>query len=206
MFSPDQHLMARSSFARWIAFAGVVVVAVETISCHADQLGFPRTPVSVDSPDGRWTAFARNHPNIDPPSQTIWLQPAGGSPNTLRALAPDAEWISAIVWSSDSTRVGFLTMDAVLDVYDPTTRKRVFGGLVRWPNMNYPPRYMVQDLAFSADGRSVSFVPCERTYTPVPGTGSRLEHHIICGNGRESAVLTDLIERQARVRPDGRLF
>jgi hypothetical protein len=146
----------------------VTLVAAMTTACAAAQMGCPRTPMSTVSPDGLWVAFARNHPNPDPPSQTIWLGPARGSAVRLRALGGDVEWISAIVWSADSWRVGFLTMDAVLDVYDASTRARVFGGLVRWPNSDYPPRQMLRDLSFSADGQSVSFVPCERVYRPAP--------------------------------------
>jgi len=61
----------------------------------------------VPSPDGRVVAFVRNHPNVDPPDQSLWLKDSNGRATELTRLAPDADWCNLIVWSSDSTRVTF---------------------------------------------------------------------------------------------------
>ena len=78
-FTGDQEV--RRTRIRWYArtvFAKVIPTTVlaltaSTVSCSALQLGFPRTPVSATSPDGNYVAFVCNHPDIDPPSQSIWL-------------------------------------------------------------------------------------------------------------------------------------
>lgn len=57
-----------------LSFLGV------TAGClSAEQWGLPREPLSVTAPDRGKTAFVRNHPNIDPPDQSIGLRDAEGS-------------------------------------------------------------------------------------------------------------------------------
>jgi dipeptidyl aminopeptidase/acylaminoacyl peptidase len=157
--------------------------------------------MSTASPDGRWIAFARNHPTIDGPDQSIWLCAVDGQPVQLRRLGADTEEISAIIWSADSRRVAFLTNDAILGVYEPATLTLVASGYVRYPNANYPPKFMVRDLAFTDDGHAVSYVPCERTYLPVSGS-ERWTEQISCSPGREALAIADLAARQARLHPD----
>jgi hypothetical protein len=52
----------------------VLVFAVATFACDAAQLGWPPVPLRVPSADGRFVAFVRNHPDLDPPNQSLWLQ------------------------------------------------------------------------------------------------------------------------------------
>jgi WD40 repeat protein len=181
------------------AFAFVAVLAA--VGCSREMLGLPRTPMSATSPDGKWVAFARNHPTIDGPDQSIWLRPAGGSGVQLRKLGGDAEWISAIAWSADSRRVAFLTMDAVIDIYDTATRKQIASGHIRQPNGSYPPKYAVRDVSLSADGATITYVPCERNPYVLNSRPERLS----CSGDQETLAVDGLADRQARLYP-GRAF
>ncbi len=142
----------------------VLVVAAATLACEAAQLGWPRIPVSVPSPDGRFVAFVRNHPNVDPPDQSLWLQASNGAAAELTRLAPDADWCNLIVWSSDSRRVAFLVSDAIVYVYDSQSNARVFAGFVGRRSWDTPPRHTLRGLALSNDGASVTFHECEHTW------------------------------------------
>jgi len=146
----------------------VLVFAVATFACDAAQLGWPRIPVSVPSPDGRFVAFVRNHPNVDPPDQSLWLQTSNGAATELARLAPDADWCDLIAWSSDSQRVAFLVSDAIVYVYDSQSSARVFAGFVGRRSWDQPPRYAVRDLALSDDGTSVTFRECEHSWQRDP--------------------------------------
>ena len=185
------------TMTRALAVAGM---AVALAGCSHRQWGLPRVAMSATSPDGRWVAFARNHVSIDPPEQTIWLGPTAGRAVELRKLGPDTEEISAIVWSADSRRVGFLTNDAILGVYEADTRARIASGYLRYPNVNYPPKYMVKELVFSADGASVSYVPCERTYDRLSPQDRWIEH-TTCASARDTREVADLARQQAELHP-----
>lgn len=180
----------------------LLALAVVTASgCSRELWGVPRVPLSAISPDGRWVALVRNHPTIDGPEQSIWLGPADGTARQLRRLAPDAEWTTAIVWSADSRRVGFVTMDAVIDVYDSSGPTRVASGYVRRPNTGYPPVLALRDPSFSADGRELTFVPCERNYGVTNDRPDRLR----CEERRDVLRIDELADWQARFHP-GRAF
>ncbi len=146
----------------------VSAFAAAALACEAAQFGLPPVPRRVPSPDGRVVAFVRNHPDVDPPNQSLWLQPANGAPLKLAQLAPDAEWCNFIVWSADSRRVAFLVSDAILHVYDGRSRAKVFSGFVGRRSWDQPPRYSLRDLALSADGASVTFRECEHTWQRNP--------------------------------------
>jgi len=79
----------------------VSVFAAAAIACEAAQLGWPAVPLRVPSPDGRVIAFVRNHPNVDPPDQSLWLQASNGAATELRRLAPDADWCNLVVSRSE---------------------------------------------------------------------------------------------------------
>src|SRR5262245_38041060 len=68
----------------------------------------PRTHTTSRSPDGRYVAFVHQGLNPDPPDDHLYLGPVGQPARYLRALAPDADWSRAIVWSPDSRKVGFV--------------------------------------------------------------------------------------------------
>jgi hypothetical protein len=144
----------------------VSVLASAALACEAAQLGWPAVPLRVPSPDGRVIAFVRNHPNVDPPDQSLWLQASNSQATELTRLAPDADWCNFIVWSADSRRVAFLVSDAVVYVYDGRSHAQVFSGFVGRRSWDTPPRYILQDLALSSEGSSVTFRECERTWKP----------------------------------------
>lgn len=137
------------------ALLGLVVLAGCTLE------GRPRVDLETPSPDGTITAFVKNHYTIDGPDQSIWLRFGDGSKKKLQRLAADQDWCSLIVWSGDSSRVGFLIQDAHLFAYDSGT-----GDLVadEWlvEQDGYPPTYRVRNLALSEEGRRVSFRRCRR--------------------------------------------
>ena len=143
-------------------------LAAAAMACDAAQFGWPPVPLRVPSPDGRSVAFVRNHPNVDPPNQSLWLQPAGGTPAKLAQLAPDADWCNYVVWSADSRRVAFLISDAIVSVYDGHSQEKVFSGFVGRRSWDVPPRYVLRDLSLSADGTRVTFRECDRTFRPAP--------------------------------------
>jgi hypothetical protein len=144
----------------------VSVFAAAALACEAAQLGWPPVPLQARSPDGRIVAFVRNHPEFDPPNQSLWIQATGDTPSKLAQLAPDQDWCDRIVWSSDSRRVAFLVSDAIVYVYDGQSHEQVFSGFIGRRSWDTPPRYIPQDLALSSDGSSVRFRECERTWKP----------------------------------------
>ena len=125
------------------------------------MLGLPRVPLSVMSPDGAAEAFVRNHPNIDPPSQSVWLR-VGSTTRLLQNLGPDSDWCNTIVWSGDSSTVGYLVQDARLLTADRASGRIVSEKwLTDWRG-EYPPYRVVLDLTLSADGREARFRDCAR--------------------------------------------
>ena len=150
---------------RPVLLAGLAAAA---LACEAAQLGWPPVPLRVPSPDGRAVAFVRNHPDVDPPDQSLWLKASDGAATELTRLAPDADWCNLIVWSADSRRVAFLVSDAILYVYDGRSQAKVFSGFVGRRSWDQPPRYTLRHLALSSDGTSVTFRECEHTWRPNP--------------------------------------
>jgi hypothetical protein len=133
-----------------------------TAACvAADQWGLPREPLSVGSPDRRMTAFVHNHPNIDPPDQSIGLRDAEGSEREILRLGPDSDWCDTAVWSADSSTVGFLVQDARLVVVDARSA-RVTTQVWLVPQDGYPTSRVATELRLSGSGRSVTFRPCQR--------------------------------------------
>jgi hypothetical protein len=135
--------------------------------CSRQQWGFPRVPVRAASPDGRFLAFVRNHPEIDPPNQTLWLQPAGGPAVPLAQVPPDAFTCNLIVWSLDSRRVAFVIQDAIIQVFEAETSSRVFSGFVGKRSWDVPASSVLKDVSLSPDGRRVTFRQCERSWRPA---------------------------------------
>lgn len=116
--------------------------------------------------------------------------------------------ISEIMWSADSGRVGFLTNEAILGVYDTSTGSPVASGYLRYPNVNYPPKFVARAVAFSADGSFVTFQPCERTFGSEWDAEHRREQlveHTECQDRRDTRAIADLAQQQARFHP-GRAF
>jgi hypothetical protein len=173
------------------------VFAAAALVCDAAQLGWPPVPLRVPSPDGRVSAFVRNHPNVDQPDQSLWLQASNGAAAEVTKLAPDEEWCSRIVWSSDSRRVAFLVSDAVVQVFDGQSHALVFSGFVGRRSWDTPPRYILQDLVLSADGASVTFRECERTWRPGPpqrqnARGTRVDRVVSGCSESRTVTLADV--------------
>ena len=163
--------------------AAIILGMVITPACSRQQLGFPRVPVQAESPDGRFSAFVRNHPNIDPSDQTLWLQSSSGRAVKVGQVPPDAWWCDRIVWSADSRRVAFVIADAIVQVHDAHTSARTFSGFVGRRSWDTPPRYVLRDVSLSADGGEITFLECERTYRKVDAArqnprGTRVESSI----------------------------
>ncbi len=181
-------------------FLAVLVVFV--VSCSQSQLGLPRVAAQATSPDGQYVAFVRNHPNPDPPDQTLWLGPAKGTPKQLVKLSPDSMWSDEVVWSADSRRVAFVIADAIVQVYQADDAKRVFSGFVGRPSSDYPPRYILEQVRLSGDGRAISFVECERVFRPVDAArqndrGTRREPVITgCAASPATVTFSDLFQTQ----------
>ena len=162
----------------------VSIVAILTaVACSRQQWGFPRMAVRAASPDGRFLAFVRNHPTVDPPDQSLWLQATEGQATRVALVPPDALWCDRIAWSADSRRVAFVIADAIVQVYDAPTRTRAFSGFVGRRSWDTPPSYVLRDVSLSTDGRAITFRECERTWRPVEAArqnprGSRVESSI----------------------------
>ena len=173
---------------RTIATALLGCWSVLATGCDKELLGLPRVPVSVASPDGVAVAFVRNHPNIDPPSQSVWLQ-MGGDTTQLRRLGPDSDWCNTIVWSADSSTVAYLVQDARLLTVDRNSRRVVSEKwLTEWKG-EYPPYRIAEDLTLSADGREAVFRDCKRpgVYGKRPTEGFKFQ-------------LPDCIQRRVEIR------
>ena len=131
-------------------------------ACSRSQLGLPRMPLSLVSPDGRFVAFVRNHPDIDPPSQSIWVGPVNGGATMVKRLGADMDWCNTIVWSADSSTVSFLVQDAKLVTADARQVRMISEQwLTDWKG-EYPPARMAQQLSLSARGHTVNFRDCRR--------------------------------------------
>ncbi len=171
-------------------------------SCSQAQLGLPRVAAQATSPDGQYLAFVRNHPNPDPPSQSLWLKPTYGAPKLLVELPPDQLWSDEVVWSADSQRVAFVIADAIVYVYEAGDAKRVFSGFVGRPSWDYPPRYILEQVRLSGDGRAIAFIECERVFRPVDAArqndrGTRREPVVTgCSASPTSVAFADLVQNQ----------
>ena len=184
----------------------VSIFAAAALACEAAQLGWPPVPLRVPSPDGRVVAFVRNHPDVDPPNQSLWLQSSNGAATELSRLAPDADWCNLIVWSADSRRVAFLVSDAILHAYDGQSHAKVFSGFVGRRSWDQPPRYTLRDLALSADGTSVTFRECQHTWRPNPpdrqnARGTRV-HRVDGGCSDTRTVALDDVPASNLLAPD----
>ena len=147
----------------------IVLILASVSACSREQLGLPPRAVSVMSPDGRFIAFVRNHPTLDPPSQSIWLEAIGRSATELKTLGSDSDWCHTIVWSSDSSTVSYLVQDARLITADAHAQRIVSEKwLTDWKG-EYPPYRFVTGLSLSNHGREAVFQSCPRR----PGGGFR---------------------------------
>ena len=93
----------RTPLSVWL----VCVAVVLSSGCRLARELLPRTHTTAVAPDGQTRAFVRQHLNPDPPDDHLYIARPGEGPQEVMALAPDQDWCRAIVWSSDSRKVGF---------------------------------------------------------------------------------------------------
>lgn len=176
---------------------GVLAIAVAGCTT-AEQWGFPRVPVSARSPDGRHLAFVRNHPNIDPSDQSLWLQPAGRAATKLMSVPPDAWYCETILWAADSRRVAFVVSEAIVHVFEAETLNLVFSGFPGTRTWDTPPRRVLREPALTTDGSGMVFTECERAWVKAPPerqnrTGRKLEALLRgCGEAQVTVRFADV--------------
>lgn len=138
------------------------LVAILAAGCSKADLGLPRVALEAESPDGRYVALVRNHPAIDPPSQSLRIGRRGESPRLVRRLAEDMDWCDTIAWSADSSTAAFVVRGARLLVVEAATGETVFDDwVVEWRG-EYPPAIVVRGLALDATGSRATFRGCSR--------------------------------------------
>ncbi len=145
-------------------FKAVLIAIVSGLSLYyscLDHLGYSRVVLVARSPDRSATASVRSHPCIDPPCQSLWLGAGFDPPTRLVTLGQDQAWCKTIVWSPDSSRVGFLVQDAQIRVFDVASGREVARrDLVE--RDAYPTTKVATNLEFSDDGADLNFVVCSR--------------------------------------------
>lgn len=143
-------------------FPACILLTLTMTGCKPATLGLPRVHASSTSPDGRFIAVVRNHPTLDPPDQSLWLEPAGGPARMVQRLSADQDWCDTIVWAPDSSLVGFLIQDARLVVVRPESGRITFDALLLDSSSACPPPQKATELAFLPDLSSIAFRPCPR--------------------------------------------
>jgi hypothetical protein len=116
----------------------------------------------LPSPDGQRIAEVHSHLSIDPPAQSLWLRLSRESePRILRRLERDLDWCNEIIWSPDSSRVGFLIRGVRLEVYDAAKGDMLEAMLLIEPD-GYPGNREARLVRFLKDGSGVQFRECVR--------------------------------------------
>jgi hypothetical protein len=149
----------------------------------------PRTHTVSVSPDGKYTAFVRQHFNSDPPDDHLYLGPADGRARRLMDLAPDSDWCTTIVWTRDSRRVGFLIRDQRLAIFDAASGAHVATVVLVVPD-GYPGSQEARDVAFSDDGTRITFERFDRPFTLLHRRTENIE-----------APLTSISPKRVEARP-----
>jgi hypothetical protein len=163
--------MKRSLFL----IVSILLLVMPMPGCSRLQWGFPRIALEVPSPDGRFIAYVRNHPSLDPFEQSLWVETKDGRSVQVALVPPDAWWCNQIAWSGDSRRVAFVVANAVVQVYEAPSGAKVFSGFVGRRSWDTPPRYVLRDVSLSKDGASIAFRECDRTWVrrDSEGVGDR---------------------------------
>lgn len=144
---------------RTIGCIGPSVLALWALGCSPRQLGLPPVALSVAAPDGAAVAEVRNHPEIDPPSQSLWLRERSGRAILVRRLAPDQDWCDRAVWSADSSRVAFLVHGAEAVIHDRASGDVYVIPLVAEGRASLP-EMTVRELTFSPDAQRLLVRAC----------------------------------------------
>ncbi len=142
--------------------AQIVIAAALLSGCGEMRRDFlPRTHTVSTSPDGRSQAWVRQGFSIDPPDDHLFLKRRTGEVTKLLDLAPDADWCHTIIWTRDSSRVGFLITENRLSVFDAASAEHL-AEVVLVKIDGYPGSEAVRDIAFTDDGRGAMFERIDR--------------------------------------------
>jgi hypothetical protein len=80
----------------------------------------PDVEISVPSPDGAFIAYVVNHPSVDPPNQSLYIERGDKIHfNCIAKLPEDVDSIQEIRWSADSAIVVFQTRFSIYAVHLP---------------------------------------------------------------------------------------
>jgi hypothetical protein len=145
-----------------ITLAAIVV----TSGCRLAHDLLPRTHTTSTSPDGRYYAFVRQHLNVDPPDDHIYLGTAGRSARRIMSLAPDADWCRAILWTPDSRTVAFLINEQRLALFDTRTLSQI-ATVTLVDADGYPGSQEARDVSLANDG-TVTFERVVRATMLLP--------------------------------------
>lgn len=139
------------------ALSLILILAVAVLA------GCGAIPLDAPSPDGKRIAEVHSRWSIDPPAQSLWLRLSRESkPVKLATLTQDVDWCTEIVWSPDSSRVGFLIRGVRLDVYDARNGRLLEKVRLVEPDGGYPGGHEARLVRFLEDGSGVQFRECER--------------------------------------------
>lgn len=118
--------------------------------------------LDAQSPDGTRRAEVYSRWSIDPPAQSLWLRLSReAEPVKLATLAQNLDWCNEIVWSADSSRVGFLIRGSRLDIYNARNGRLLEKITLVEPD-GYPGSREARSVRFLKDGTGVQFRECVR--------------------------------------------
>jgi hypothetical protein len=122
----------------------------------------------------------------------------------VRAVSPDGRHVAFVrnhpsVDPPDQTLwLGDANGDAKEVARLAGSKTSVFVGFVGRRSWDTPPRYVLRDVSLSADGASISFIECERTFRPVEQArqnprGTRMTAVISgCSPARQTTVFSQV--------------
>lgn len=124
------------------------------LGCTGDEV-----VLRAASPAGTGEALVVERLSIDPPDQTLILQPPDHRTRiVLRHLAPDAEGCDEIAWSDDGERVGFLVNRRELLVFDRGGNEVAELALLDGEEVR--AGMQARNVALSADGSGAGYDVC----------------------------------------------
>lgn len=148
----------------WIVFGlflwtVVVFGAAVIVGLALAEKGIPH---SLESADGRYRAYVKSHITVSPPKLSLWLRDMrDGRERQLAGFAGEHERIEEILWSDDDTRLGCLTKDSRLLVFEVDSGRKFFDENLDRSD-RYPGNRCVRNLRFLATGEGVRFDLCFR--------------------------------------------
>ena len=120
-----------------------------------------RTAVRAQSPDKSLVAFVRERACAEGLCRSLHLGPSEQSAKELGPIATATA--DEIVWTPDSSRVGFVLNGAGLVIYDAQKQERV--GTVRLMSDEASQSRFARGVTFSENGRAATFDDCPRAHS-----------------------------------------